>query len=226
MCGRYTLHTPLEIIEQIFQLVKNNISVAPSYNIAPSQEIVIVVRETVGNRLKNCRWGFLPPWLKGSAREHMMINARAETVAEKPGFREAFRTQRCLVVADGFFEWRKEGKTRKPVYVRLRGGEPFGFAGLYGSWTSPEGERLCTSTIITTDANDLLKPVHDRMPVITPRAAHDLWLDPAAQDQERLLAMLKPFPSGELVLFDVSPRVNSPSNNSPENIVPLSSSAG
>ncbi len=225
MCGRYTLHTPLEIIEQIFQLLKNNVSVAPSYNIAPSQEIAIVLREAGGNRLKNCRWGFLPP-RKSPARGHPMINARAETVAEKPGFQEAFRTQRCLVVADGFFEWRKEGKARKPMYVRLRSGEPFGFAGLYSSWTSPEGESLCTSTIITTDANDLLKPVHDRMPVIAPKTAHDLWLDPAAQDRERLLSVLRPFPPGELVLFDVSPRVNSPSNNSPENIVPLPLSAG
>lgn len=104
MCGRYTLHTPLEIIEQIFRLLKDNASVAPSYNIAPSQEIAIVVREAGGNRLKSCRWGFLPPWAKGTAGGRPMINARAETVAEKPSFREAFRTQRCLVVADGFFE--------------------------------------------------------------------------------------------------------------------------
>ena len=222
MCGRYTLHAPLEIIEQIFRLLKDNASVAPSYNIAPGQETAIVVREAGGNRLKSCRWGFLPPWAKGPAGGRPMINARAETITEKPAFREAFRTQRCLVVADGFFEWRKEGKARKPVYVRLRSGEPFGFAGLYSSWSSPEGERLCTSAIITTGANDLVKPVHDRMPVIMPRGAHDLWLDPAVQDPERLLAVLKPFPAGELELFDVSPRVNSPSNNSPENIVPLS----
>lgn len=224
MCGRYTLHTPLEIIEQIFRIVKSGISAAPNYNIAPSQEIAIVLREGGGNRLAGCRWGFLPPWAKDPSEGHRMINARAEMVAEKPSFRAAFRTQRCLVVADGFFEWRTAGKAKRPVYVRMKSGAPFGFAGLYSGWTYPAGERICTSTIITTDANDLLRPVHDRMPVIATPDTYELWLDPAVQDPRRLLAVLKPFPPEDLEYFDVSPRVNSPSNNSPDNIVPLAAS--
>ncbi len=224
MCGRYTLHTPLEIIAQIFQLARISWSAAPSYNIAPGQEVAIVVRESGGNRLQSCRWGFLPGWAKDPAEGHKMINARAESVAEKPSFREALRTQRCLVVADGFFEWRTAGRAKRPVYVRLKSREPFGIAGLYNSWTSPAGGQLCTGTIITTSANDLVRPVHDRMPAITPPDAYGLWLDPDVMDRERLLALLRPFPPGKLDLFDVSPRVNLPSNNSPENIVPHASS--
>jgi len=222
MCGRYTLHTPLEVILQIFQIARSGAVLVPNYNVAPGQQIAIVTREAGVNALANCRWGLLPPWAASRPEGHAMINARAETVAEKPSFREAFRHGRCLVIADGFFEWRTTGKQKQPVYVRLKNGEPFGFAGISSVRTSPDGEQIRTGAIITTIANDLLRPVHDRMPVILPRERRDLWLDPAAQDADRLLALLAPYPAEELVSFDVSPRVNQASHNMPENIHPLS----
>lgn len=147
-----------------------------------------------------------------------MINARVESVADKPSFRQAFQNQRCLVVADGFYEWKKEGTTKKPFYIRLKSGEPIGFAGLYNVWKSPEGEQICTSTIITTDANEIVQPLHDRMPAIASPDAYDLWLDPAIHDRALLQNILKPCPSEALDIYEVTSKVNSPKNNSPENI--------
>lgn len=147
-----------------------------------------------------------------------MINARAESIADKPSFRQAFQNQRCLVVADGFYEWKKEGTTKRPFYIRLKSGEPIGFAGLYNVWKSPEGEQISTSTIITTDANEIIQPLHDRMPAITSPDAYDLWLDPAIHDKALLQNILKSYPSEELDVYEVTPKVNSPKNNAPENI--------
>ena len=160
----------------------------------------------------------MPTWAKDLKEGYKMINARAETVAEKPSFRQAFSRHRCLVVADGFYEWKNESGRKTPVYVRTKNGKPFGMAGLYNLWTSPEGEQVCTSTIITTDANESLKPVHDRMPVIAPRDKYDLWLDPDVHEKENLLPVLEPYPDKGLELYEVSTRVNSPKNDSAENI--------
>jgi putative SOS response-associated peptidase YedK len=146
------------------------------------------------------------------------INARAETVAEKPSFRQAFSRHRCVIVADGFYEWKNEGGKKRPVYVHLKNGMPFGMAGLYNLWASPEGKQICTTTIITTDANETLKPIHERMPVITPLDKIDLWLDPSVHEKEKLLPILKPYPNKELELYEVSMKVNSPKNDSAENI--------
>jgi putative SOS response-associated peptidase YedK len=150
-----------------------------------------------------------------------MINARAETVADKPSFRSAFIKQRGLIIADGFYEWRKKDKKKIPVYIHLRSGNPFGFAGLYSSWTSPDGERVCTCAIITTNSNTLLQPVHDRMPVIIPKDKEALWLDPHVDDKMILQGLLKPYSSEEMTAVDVSPAVNSPGHNSPDNIQPV-----
>jgi len=147
-----------------------------------------------------------------------MINARAETVAEKPSFRQAFSRHRCLVVADGFYEWKKEGAKKQPVYVRLKSGKPFGFAGLYSDWTPPDGERVRTSTIITTNANGLLAPIPDRMPVIIPPDRYELWLDPGVHEKDRLIPLLAPYPEDELELYEVTAKVNLPKHDSPENI--------
>jgi putative SOS response-associated peptidase YedK len=168
-----------------------------------------------------CRWGFIPPSAKDEKVGYKMINARAETVATVPAFRSAFQNQRCLVVADGFYEWKKEEGRKIPFYIRRKSGKPFGFAGLFNIWTSPEGEDICTSTIITTDANELLFPIHDRMPAIIPEDRQDRWLDPTIHDRKVLIGLLEPYPPEELDMYEVSPRVNSPAYDSSDSIKPL-----
>jgi len=150
-----------------------------------------------------------------------LINARAETVATLPTFRIAFMKQRCLVIADGFYEWRREGTKKVPVYVRLKSGRPFGMAGLYNTWVADTGEAVCTSTIITTEANELLMDVHDRMPVIVARDKEDFWLDPQNKELAGLQKLLTPYPSEEMEYYRVSTNVNSVAYNSPENIRPI-----
>jgi putative SOS response-associated peptidase YedK len=191
-----------------------------SYNVAPSQNIIIVVNDG-GNKLVQCKWGFIPHWTKDEKMAHKMINARGETIADKPSFRSAFKKQRCLVVADGFYEWRKDGKGKTPVYIRLKSKKPIGLAGLYSVWHSPQGKDICTSTIITTGSNKLVAPVHDRMPVIISKDAREEWLDPAMDDKEELLKLLMPYDPTEMETYDVSTKVNSPAYNSIENIMPV-----
>jgi len=168
MCGRFVRITPIPVIAKKFKAKQLLTNLAPSYNIAPSQKILIINDEGV-RQLVQCTWGFIPSWAKDPSIGNKMINARSETVAEKPSFRPAFRKKRCLVIADGFYEWRTEGKRKFPMYIHLKSGEPFGFAGLYNVWTSPAGEKTCTCTIITTEANEAVRPIHDRMPVILPK---------------------------------------------------------
>jgi putative SOS response-associated peptidase YedK len=150
-----------------------------------------------------------------------MINARAETVATNRSFQPSFENHRCLVVADGFFEWKREGAAKKPYYIHLKNGDPMGFAGLYNNWISPEGEEICTCTIVTTDANDALADIHERMPVIAPAEDYGLWLDPSLHDKETLLPLLKPYPSDKLEIYPVTPRMNSFKYNDPSNITPM-----
>jgi putative SOS response-associated peptidase YedK len=220
MCGRFVRITPISVIAEKFKAKQLFADLAPSYNIAPNQEVVIINDEGV-RQLVQCTWGFIPSWAKDPSIGNKMINARSETVAEKPSFRSAFKKKRCLVIADGFYEWRTEGKRKFPMYIRLKSGEPFGFAGLYNVWTSPDGKQICTCTIITTEANEMVKPIHDRMPVILPRDKEDIWISPALEDKEILLAVLKPYPSEEMEAYEVSARVSSPQFNFPSNIKPL-----
>ena len=217
MCGRFEIHSAVELIAKIFGIEDWEIEYRPNYNVAPSQDILIIKNEGK-RRLVSSRWGFVPSWSKDLSAGYKMINARAETLAEKQSFKTAFEKQRCLVVADGFFEWKKEGVGKKPYYIRLKSGKPFGFAGLYNIWTSPEGERLTTSTIITTDANDLLRPIHNRMPVITQVSNYDKWLDHSITDKDILSSILKPFPSEEMEYYPVTSKMNSVKYNDPENI--------
>jgi putative SOS response-associated peptidase YedK len=217
MCGRFEIHSAIELIAKIFGIHEWDIEYSPSYNIAPSQDILLAVNDGK-RRLVKSRWGFVPSWSKELSAGYKMINARAESVADKPSFRQAFQNQRCLVVADGFYEWKKEGPTKRPFYIRLKSGEPIGFAGLYNVWKSPEGEQICTSTIITTDANEIIQPLHDRMPAIASPGAYDLWLDPTIHDKALLQNILKPYASEAIDIYEVTPKVNSPKNNSPENI--------
>ena len=224
MCGRFEIHAALEIIARIFGIEASDVLIEyrPNYNAAPTNDIPFVVKNGK-RRLILCRWGFLPAWAKEEKTGFSMINARSETVAEKPAFREAFRKHRCIVPADGFYEWRKAGTTRIPMHIHLRSKEPMGLAGLYSAWSSPEGETICTCTIIVTNANKLVAPIHERMPVILHPADYDRWLDPQLQDVLSLQPLLKPYPPEELEMHAVSDKVNSPRNNSPDLIEPVGS---
>ncbi len=218
MCGRFVLFSSIHKITQEFDVVQGDMAFSPNYNIAPTQEILIVITE--GKRkLIRCKWGFIPPWAKDSHIGYKMINARTETLAEKPTFKVAIKKHRCLVVADGFYEWKKEGKENKPLYIHLiKSGRPFGFAGLYSYWQTPEDGIICTCTIITTSAIPLLEPIHNRMPAIIPRDSWTEWLDPEIQDEKRILPILIPYIAEDMEAYYVSPKVNSPGNDSPDNI--------
>lgn len=221
MCGRFVRYTP--VIQAMKRFKAHQVypyEPEPSYNIAPTQEIIIVNNEGV-RQLLPCRWGFIPSWAKDESIGASMINARAETVADKRSFRHAFKKQRCLVIADGFYEWRKEGKRKQPIYIRLKSQETFGFAGLYNVWVSPSGDEVCTCTIITTEANELIQPFHDRMPVIIPEDKEDLWLDQDIEDKEVLLSLLRAYPAELMEAYNVSGKVNTSSHNRPGNIEPV-----
>ena len=183
-----------------------------------TQAVAVVRRaaERPGRELAWLRWGLVPAWAKDPAMGARLINARAETAAEKPAFRAAMRARRCLVVADGFYEWQRTGRAKQPHFFQLRGGRPFAFAGLWEAWRRPDNAPLETCTLLTTEANELVRPIHDRMPVILPRTAYDAWLDPAVASPDTLAPLLAPYPSGEMEARAVSPFVNSPTHDSPE----------
>jgi putative SOS response-associated peptidase YedK len=193
---------------------------SPHYNIAPTKT-VIVVNDDGTRHLTQMRWGLIPSWAKDPAIGNRMINARAETVATKPAFRVALRKRRCLIPADGFYEWKPAGRRKQPVYITLKTREPFSFAGLWETLTSPDGEEIKSCTIVTTEANELLKPIHDRMPVILTREAEAVWLDPKTEDPARLLPLLTRYPFEAMEVCPVSLRVNNPANDGAECIEPL-----
>jgi putative SOS response-associated peptidase YedK len=222
MCGRFTLVSPFVAVTERFHASAPPVF-RPRYNIAPGQEVLCVIRDGE-NRIEPLRWGLIPFWAKDPAIGSRLINARAETVAEKPSFRSAFAKRRCLVVADGFYEWRPEGKRKVPVYIFLKSKKPFGFAGLYEAWKTPEGKELRTCTIITTGANELVRPIHDRMPVILPEGFEDRWLDPGEGSRERLQTLLTPYPVGEMAAYDVTPVVNNAGHDAPDCIFPAAPS--
>jgi putative SOS response-associated peptidase YedK len=171
--------------------------------------------------MKEMLWGLIPSWAKDPGIGNRMINARVETLAEKPAFRAALKKRRCIIPADGFYEWQKLGKVKQPVRIVLKSREPFGFAGLWEHWRSPKGEEVLSCTIITTEANELLKAVHERMPVILTRDAEAAWLDPKTQEPEKLLPLLKQYPLEEMEFYPVSREVNSPAVDKASNIEPL-----
>ncbi len=226
MCGRYSLTTPVEGLRQVFGFLEQP-NLAPRYNVAPSQEIAAVRLGEDGERhFAQLRWGLIPSWAKDVKIGYKMINARAETVAEKPAFRAAFRRRRCLVLADGFYEWQKREKgAKQPYRITLADGGPFGFAGLWESWRDPESdERIESATIIVTEANDLLRPIHDRMPVILAPADFDAWLD-TERPGEAAQALLCPYPATALAAYPVSTRVNKVTNDDAAVIAPLEEAA-
>lgn len=222
MCGRYTLTSPVEVLEKRFRCNAGQLTLFPRYNIAPGQECPVVVVEEE-KLIKMMKWGLVPFWAEDASIGNKMINARAESVRKKPSYRKCFKDRRCLVLADGFFEWgRLEGRTGKvPIRYTLKSGEPFAFAGMWEKWKSPEGEILYSFTIITTDANSLIKPVHNRMPVILKKEDETTWLDHQNSDPEELEKSLKPFPSDQMEGYEVSTVVNSPTNDTESCIEPV-----
>lgn len=220
MCGRFALTSSTAEIIKEFDIEGPSTPFSPSYNIAPSLDILAVINDGA-NRLALFHWGLIPHWAKDEKIGHRMINARAESLSEKPSFRTALKKRRCLVVADGFYEWKHAGKKKTPYYVRLKNHRPFGLAGLYDEWKSPEGEVIDSCTIITTDSNALIERIHDRMPVIVPKDMREMWLDPANRDSEQVLKALKAYSSKDMEIYQVSTIVNSPANDSPECIKPV-----
>jgi putative SOS response-associated peptidase YedK len=217
MCGRYVQYTLFPLLKQEFNLKGSEVTLRPSWNVAPTQDVPVVVRDD-GNRIMLARWGLIPPWSKDPSIGNRMINARAETLAVKPSFKGPFKKHRCLIPADGFYEWQKGGGGKVPVYITMTNGRPFGFAGLCSDWTTPEGESILTCTIVTTEPNELLVPIHNRMPAIVRPENRGTWLDPGQQDPEALIPLLSPYPAEEMDAWEVSKKVNAPANNSPENI--------
>ena len=224
MCGRYSLIADVSQLAQRFEFDGDRLSFEAAYNVAPTQQVLTVREEgdNAGRQASYMRWGLVPSWAKSLSTGNPMINARAETVAERPAFRAALRLRRCLVLADGYYEWRRDGRGRTPFRVTLTSGEPFAFAGLWETWRNPAGQFIPSCTIITTAANEALSSIHDRMPVILHREAESLWLDHAVQDAALLASVLVPYPDEEIGTYQVSPMVNSAANNSPELVARVS----
>lgn len=215
MCGRFTLSQSSEIIAKTFHLAEVP-TLEPRYNIAPTQMIATVLQiEQNERQFQLLRWGLIPSWAKDAAMGTRLINARAETVAEKPSFRSAFRHRRCLVIADGFYEWQRQERKKQPFYFRLKDGQLFAFAGLWERWQDPNGNAIASCTILTTEANELLSPIHDRMPVILAPKDYDLWLTDI-QNPTNLQHLLRPYKAEAMTSYAVSTNVNNPANNSPE----------
>jgi len=229
VCGRYAFYTPTEAVVRLFGVTgMNTPDLAPRYNIAPTQEVPVVRLSPSGDdearpvrELALVRWGLVPFWAKDPSIGNRMINARGESVAEKPAFRAAFARRRCLVPADGFFEWQKTATGKQPWYIHARDGGPLAFAGLWELWDAKGTQApLASCTIVTTRANDFMKPLHDRMPVILDEEAREAWLDPEAP-RPLLKGLLEPLDDDRLAAHPVSRKVNSPSNEAPELLEPV-----
>jgi len=223
MCGRYRLSRRKEILAEHFDTNFDDQDWEPRYNIAPTQPVAVIRRLGPGQarQASMMRWGLIPSWATDPTIGARTINARAETAASKPSFREPLRNQRCLVPADAFYEWWRSAKEKQPFCFEVEAGAVFAFAGLWDSWRSPDGDARETCTILTTTPNDLLADVHDRMPAILPAEHYDLWLDPGIHAVEPVLALLKPYDSALMRRYPVSKRINLVTNEGPECSAPV-----
>ena len=222
MCGRYTLSVTPEMLRTLVN-VDASLNLQPRFNIAPTQMAPVVRPSDDGRRMDMLRWGLIPSWSKDKNIASKLINARGETVAQKPSFRDAYKKRRCLVPVDGFYEWRKEGEAKQPYRIGFRSGTPFVFAGLWESWTVPDGQEdagdvIETYTIVTTEANPKIAPIHHRMPVIVDPSDYDLWLTGAPDDAANVI---RTFPPDEMAFYRVSTRVNNVRNDDESCIEPL-----
>ena len=222
MCGRYALTADPGDLQEAFPGFSFPAPGFPRYNIAPSQPILALPNDDT-NKVDFFSWGLIPSWAKDPSIGNRMINARAETLAEKPAFRSAYKYHRCLIFADGFFEWQTKpgSKSKIPHFIRLKMGVPFAFAGLWEHWQSTDGSEVRSAAIITTEPNELMAPIHNRMPVILPPTSYTQWLDSQAQTPDRLQYLLIPFPAIEMEAFPVSHTVNNPINDRAECILPV-----
>jgi putative SOS response-associated peptidase YedK len=221
MCGRFTLTKPIPVLAELFLFPEAAPEQPARYNIAPTQAVAAVraTASAAARELAFFRWGLVPGWADDTAIGNRLINARSETAAEKPAFRSAFRNRRCLIPADGFYEWQKLGGRKQPYYIRLRDGQPFAFAGLWEHWEK-DGRAIDSCTILTTAANDLIRPLHERMPVILGPEEYARWLDPTVQQAELLQPLLDSFPSEAMVAYPVNAVVNNPRNETPKCMEP------
>jgi putative SOS response-associated peptidase YedK len=224
MCGRYSLLC-IDDLGNRFRVFDPMMGARSRFNVAPTSEMPVIVRSD-GNHVSMMRWGLIPSWTKDIRVVKPLINARGETLREKPLFRNLLENHRCLVPASGFFEWKKEGKQKVPYYIRLPDEPLFAFAGLYDEWHNPAGVMVSTYTIVTCDANVLVAPLHDRMPVILRREDEERWLDPCPIPPDDLKRILVPYPAGCMEAYPVSDRVNSPAADDDRLIQPLASSPG
>ncbi len=222
MCGRFTLVTDPEKLTSRFQLQEIPFDLKPRYNIAPGQPIPAILADGGRRRIGQLRWGLVPSWAQDEKIGYKMINARAETLQEKPAFRRLFERKRCMIPADGFYEWKQMDRGKQPMRITMRDGEQFAFAGLFDTWTSSAGQKLHTCTIITTRPNEVVADIHDRMPVILRQEDEDLWLDRERFDPELLRSLLVPFDPREMRAYPVSSLVGNPKNDVPECIEEVS----
>jgi len=223
MCGRYRLSRRKEILAEQFDTDFDDLDWEPRYNIAPTQP-VSVIRQLAGSHIRKgslMRWGLIPAWAADSTGAARTINARADTAASKPSFRDPLRKQRCLIPADAFYEWRRAARDKQPFCFEVGAGDVFAFAGLWDRWAGPGGQVLETCTILTTMPNELLADVHDRMPAILPAEDYDRWLDLRMQDVERAVCLLKPYDASKMRRYPVSTRVNLVTNDGPECSAPV-----
>jgi putative SOS response-associated peptidase YedK len=225
MCGRFTLTLLLAELEKRFFIDEIMASIQPRYNIAPTQNVAVIInKENSGRVLTEMRWGLIPSWADDPKIGNRMINARAETLAEKPAFKRLLAKRRCLIPADGFYEWKKNGKVKTPLRITLKDKKPYVFAGLWDSWNkNPKGETVNSCTIITCEANSFMQAIHDRMPVILKKEAEDVWLDGSIVEPAQLTKLLVPFPAKEMIAYPVSSVVNSPTYDGPECVKPMES---
>ena len=224
MCGRFVGYRNLDELKEIFPIDRSACEVTANYNVAPSQKILAIFNHQGQNWLDKFHWGLVPFWAKDPSIGNRMINARAETVAEKPSFKSAFKKRRCLIIADGFYEWKTTDKRKIPFFIHFKDSEPFALAGLWDQWTNKTtGEEVVSSSIITTSPNNLIEEIHNRMPVILDPQDYQTWLSPGNMADNVLMACLKTYPSNEMDVYEISRKVNSPANDNPEIIQPYAS---
>lgn len=222
MCGRFTLTASTDAIQLAFNLDAIGGDLQARYNITPSQAIPMITDQNP-KELSYAKWGLIPSWAKDPAIGNKMFNARSETASEKPSFRSAFKRRRCLIPADGFFEWSKQGSKKVPMYIHLEHRELFAFAGLWETWQGSDGSEIQSCTILTTEPNDLIRPLHHRMAVILEKQDYETWLTPDDVPADVLMPLLKAYPQDKMRVYEVSTLVNSPANDNPSIIEPFES---